>query len=833
MSSRNRFSYRRRIPKRVGTRLESGRRVDTPHPRSRQFLRVGLLLTLFIATVLAFPRQQSYDLGVQVGNVWNRNDLVAPFRFAIYKPADVLERERREAVEGTPSVVRIDPEAEWRTTVAADSLRMLFGDIFAHYRAWQFERQRGSRSTEALADSVAYSRLRDAFPVRLGERQWRYLLGSHIARTPGLGATTRAGAGEPSLDERLLADVLVVSRRLMDRQTLNVPADSLPSSQIVLWDDEERTQRLIDRSVILGLDEARDEALRLLAQRHGARPDTVALGLTLFDYVFHPNLSYQYEETLRRIDRSVSSVSETRGFVQEGEVIVREGEVVSPEVLLKFSSLNRALADMSGNFRVWRILLGQALLTLACYVMLFFFLHLFRPEIWNSTRDLSLILVLYLLFVGMFALVVRLPFDHAPGLLVPVAMVPILLTVIYDSRLAIVAVVCLALIGGFILGFDFEFLALTIFSGTLATFSVRGIRTRAQFMVATGIVLLTYVITVSVFQLFQLFDLNVYLRELGLVLGNAVLLTVTLPALWIFERLFSVTTDVTLLELSDTNQPLLRELSLRAPGSFSHSLQVANLAEAAADTIGANALLTRVGALYHDIGKMLKPEYFVENQGSDFNPHDQLTPKMSALVIASHVKDGIDLAKTWKLPRVIQDFIPMHHGTTRIEFFYQKALDRKEGGKEDVLEADFRYPGPRPTTREAGILMLADSVEAAGKSVAGSGKPSPKRFESLIDSIFKSRMEDGQLDECPLTFADLGRIRETFVSILSGMYHFRIRYPGQDAQDGGEKAMPERLPSGGATESAADSAPPENMGPSAASELKVGSGPESRPEKKD
>jgi putative nucleotidyltransferase with HDIG domain len=260
------------------------------------------------------------------------------------------------------------------------------------------------------------------------------------------------------------------------------------------------------------------------------------------------------------------------------------------------------------------------------------------------------------------------------------------------------------------------------------------------------------------------------------------------PLLWVFERAFDVTTDLTLLELSDTNRPLLKELSLRAPGTFNHSLQVANLGEAAADAIGANALLTRVGALYHDIGKMLKPEYFVENQRPGDNPHDHLKPRMSALIIASHVKEGLELGRQYNLPERVLNFIPMHHGTTRIEYFYQKAL--KERGPDDppLLESEFRYPGPRPDSKETGIMMLADSVEAASRSLSD---PTHKRLETLVDMIFNARTEDGQLDNTDLTFLDLHRIRETFLAMLLGIYHVRVKYPGQaESESSGALSAP-------------------------------------------
>jgi hypothetical protein len=221
-------------------------------------------------------------------------------------------------------------------------------------------------------------------------------------------------------------------------------------------------------------------------------------------------------------------------------------------------------------------------------------------------------------------------------------------------------------------------------------------------------------------------------------------------------------------------------LSLKAPGTFNHSLQVANLAEAAADRVSANALLARVGALYHDIGKMNKPEYFVENQRTGVNPHDELKPRMSALIIASHVKEGIEIGKQHNLPQRVLDFIPMHHGTSLIEYFYRRALDASEGSGADVSDSDFRYPGPKPNSREAGILMLADSVEAASRSVE---TPTHKRLETLINTLFSARMADGQLDDVDLTLRELNVIKDTFLNLLVGMHHVRVKYPGQEERE--------------------------------------------------
>jgi hypothetical protein len=313
----------------------------------------------------------------------------------------------------------------------------------------------------------------------------------------------------------------------------------------------------------------------------------------------------------------------------------------------------------------------------------------------------------------------------------------------------------------------------------LGVFSVRDIKDRGQFFVSALIIFVGYAVVLTGGWMYlgtpvDRFGWDVVFAAIGasFVIASQILL-------WIFERSFGVTTDLTLLELSDTNRPLLKELSLRAPGTFNHSLQVANLAEAAADRIGAHTLLTRVGALYHDIGKMLKPEYYVENQRAGANPHDKLKPRMSALIIASHVKEGLEMGKEYGLPGRVLHFIPTHHGTSRIEYFYRRARERAED-ESNVLESEFRYPGPRPDSKETGILMLADSVEAASRSL---DDPTHSRIKSLIDLIFRQHIDDGQLDDTSLTFRDLRQIRETFLSMLMGIHHVRVKYPGQEDEE--------------------------------------------------
>jgi putative nucleotidyltransferase with HDIG domain len=306
--------------------------------------------------------------------------------------------------------------------------------------------------------------------------------------------------------------------------------------------------------------------------------------------------------------------------------------------------------------------------------------------------------------------------------------------------------------------------------------AVRRVRTRNQFYKAIGAVSLTYAVCVGALALSGAF------RSLGaeLLLGVASGVASTALALLLLpllEALFGVTTELTLLELSDLNHPLLRRMILESPGTFHHSQVVGQLAEAGAHAIGASSLLARVGANYHDIGKMLKARYYVENQSGE-NVHDDLSPSMSALVIAAHVKDGVELGRQWGLPEVVTDFIPEHHGTTVMQYFYHKALERDDGAAINV--DDFRYPGPKPQSKETAIVMLADGSEAATRSLR---RPSPSRIREMVRKVFERRMGDGELDECGLTLKELARVREAFIPILVSVHHERVAYPGQSEHE--------------------------------------------------
>jgi putative nucleotidyltransferase with HDIG domain len=338
---------------------------------------------------------------------------------------------------------------------------------------------------------------------------------------------------------------------------------------------------------------------------------------------------------------------------------------------------------------------------------------------------------------------------------------------------------CGSLMAGVLLGGDFTVVVFSLASGVVGALAAPQFTIRSAIGRIGGIVGLTNLVVMLILELYRgLPELpeSMALAAVSAIVGGPLAVGIASSLLPALEGAFGITTDIRLLELSNQNLPLLKRLSLEAPGTYQHSLAVGNLAEAGADTIGANALLLRVCAYYHDVGKLVKPDYFVENQRG-INPHDSLSPSMSSLVIMSHVKEGLELATRAKLPLPIRQGVATHHGTKLIRYFYEKALTQADPGMGEIRESDYRYPGPRPHTKELGILLLADAVEAAARTIE---QPTPGRIQGMIGKIFANVVEDGQLDDCDLTFSELDKIASSFLWVLTNMYHHRIDYPGFD-----------------------------------------------------
>jgi putative nucleotidyltransferase with HDIG domain len=772
------MSFLKRIPflkprvRPVGDTLEAG---DAPQERSRRrralVLKGFLFSAIVVVTMLAFPRGTLYQYTVEQDEIWRRPNLHARFTFAIQKPADELEREREQVRQSTLPIFQQDLDATTSLRIEASALGQRFDRLLGHYASYVENRTRG-RIEEALQDSLSHAASIDSLGLRFTQLEWQMLRESYINQSMGLVTQQRQSVPAPRLDRVTLAAAEQELRRQLGDGIITVSKSSISSDSITVRVEQRNSQNARALVRVRDLNEALQDVSDRFASRWLGEPLTLQIAEKVYGLLVKGNLILDVEATERTLAIAESEIVPTEGIVRENEVIVRQGDRVTADIMRKLGSLKEQILQQSGGQIQWKAALGHFLVTIASLLIFYLYLYLLRKSIFQDNAKLTLITLLFLGVIAIYGVALRAALIDM--YVVPVAIVAILLTVMFDSRVALFGSLSLAFIGSHLLNYDFSFTFATVFASTLGIFSVRDIRNRSQFFISASVVFSGYLLVLTADLLLQNTPTARFTDHVIFVGINSVLLLLAYPALWIFERVFDVTTDLTLLELSDTNRPILKELSLKAPGTFNHVLQVANLSESAAASIGANALLTRVGALYHDIGKMVKPEYFVENQRGGVNPHDGLKPRMSALIIASHVKEGIEMARRIRLPQEVEDFIPMHHGTTRIEYFYQRALSQHKEGDPAVQESGFRYPGPRPHSKETSILMLADGIEAASRALEN---PSRKRLEGLIDSIVEARLEDGQLDNTNLTFRELNTIKESMLSVLTGIYHVRVKYP--------------------------------------------------------
>lgn len=552
--------------------------------------------------------------------------------------------------------------------------------------------------------------------------------------------------------------------------------------------DSERTVDLAEVSGVLDLRTGLESALRNRLLEH----DVVARrwikpAVTFLETNISPNLVFNRAETAERVRRAAANVTPRSQVFRRGQVLVRRGDTVTAEIARTLAVIRGQRQDLTEYSK----LLGIALLVVLLVVGWWRVLGRFSEHAERRPR-LSMVLILVLLFtacnrLGVFlagAVALSAP---APGMAtvnaylwaLPYAAGPAVVSLLLGVQVSVLFALGNALLAGLMLGGDFAVVIYALSSGLVGALATQRFRDRTAFSRVGAVVGGANLVVLLVLELYRgMPDLPeaTALAAVCAVIGGPLsvgLVSFLMPSL---ESVFRVTTDIRLLELSNQNLPLLKRLSLEAPGTYQHSLAVGNLAEAGADAVGANALLLRVCAYYHDVGKLVKPEYFVENQRGS-NPHDTLSPSMSALVIQSHVKEGLEMARAAKLPLPIRQAIATHHGTKLIRYFYSRAKERSDPGMGEVRESDYRYPGPKPHTKELGVLLLADAVEAAARTLE---TPTPGRIQSMINKIFADALEDGQLDDCDLTFSELDKIASAFLWVLTNMYHHRIDYPGFD-----------------------------------------------------
>lgn len=740
--------------------------------KKQRYIRIAIFTAFIGIIVISLPQTsfRSVD-NYTINEPWRGDDLAAPFHFAIKKSETELEAEREQIRRSTPPIFHMSQTAEINVQTRLDSLFRNMQPVLDSYVQWQ--RAKLDESIPAANDSVRHAQEKQFSNIQLSAPAWNYLLENYANNRIGNQPAARfVGNDIKSRIEFLISDVMLDG-------IINMSKADLTLEEITVRDLRQRTERNINTANTRDLAEVREFAQFRFSRNHAQENADVAY--QIFNQVISSNWIYNASDTQSRLEELLGNISLTKGAVAQGEIIVRRGDLVTPAIANRLDSLAEARATTATEIERWLRFSGEMIVILITCLVFFMYLYLYRRRIYENS-GMFLLVFLVLSMVILAAGIID-TLEGVSGYIVPVAIAPIILTIIYDSRVGLMATITLAIIMAIINENSFELLVATTTACSMGVFSVRDIKKRSQFFFTTpGVVFVTYMLVISGFALARFSGFEKFGNDMFYIAINAVFILFTYPLILFFEKSFKITTDFTLLELGDTNHPLLKELMTKAPGTFHHSLQVANLAEAAASAIGANSLMCRVGALYHDIGKTVKPGYFIENQ-SGVNDHDRLKARMSALVIKAHVSDGVKMAEEHSLPKVIVDFIKTHHGTSLIRYFYDKAQKNSEKDTE-VPEDDYRYDGPVPFTREQGIMLLADGVEAASRAMKD---PTYTKLENLINRMVEDHISEGQLNNCPLTFQQITIIKETFLGILVGVYHSRVEYPDDKKDSKKEK----------------------------------------------
>jgi putative nucleotidyltransferase with HDIG domain len=710
-------------------------------------LRVKLLIGLVsVALIVAmFPRGESIEAEVSVGSIWIHDDLIAPFSFPVVKDPIIYAGELQSAATAVyPVFIKDDGKQN-----IVDSVQN-----YNNYMLFVLDSILTKAGDEPVNPTFLSSGSFNTFKSL--RRQERNMAGRRSAGLKELFAAAK------NIAEHIAGD------GILNPKNYTGGKDSI-AIRVGNVDKIEPAGNYIN------LEEARRRASEKIREKNYSSETTAALN----EYTLHfivSNINFNEELTHEEVQQAQNNISKYSGIVNENERIIAKHDRVTREAKLKIDSYRASKAERIGEEGFFFQNVGKVLHISFLIALFSIYLYLFRKKIYYNNSRLLLIAILFLIIsVATFLvnhLTLQLPLQYM--IFIPAA--SMLLTIIFDSRVGFYSTVILCLIAGALRGNDYTFSAMSLFAGGLSVYTVRDIKNRSQIFRSFLYILIGYSVSVLAFGLERFASYQVILSELGFASINALVSPVlTYGMLIFFERLFRITTDLTLLELSNFDRPLLKDLARKAPGTFNHSMTMGTLAESAAEKVGANPLLARVGAYYHDIGKTLSPQNFVENQLNNKNIHENLVPSESVNLILTHVQEGVELAKEYDLPQEIIDFIPMHHGTSVMSYFYEKA--KKMYGESKVNIDDFRYHGPRPNTKETAIIMLADGCESAVRSVED---PDSIKVENVINKIIKDRIDTGELNDSPLTFKDIELIKESFISILLGQHHRRIRYPKQE-----------------------------------------------------
>lgn len=720
--------------------------------RKSRRIKFAILFLSAILIVLMFPKGESLETEVNVGTVWIQDDLIAPFSFPIIKQPETYRRELETARESVyPIFLRNDDASR----ISIDSLKSYNNKLLTIIDTDLLEAKPDFENTTFLS-SQSYRVFK---ALRLKDKQF--------ARKNGVSLVGIFNKIESSLSQIYKTGVLSIKEEQIPKDSIAVRRGNI--------DIIDLKNRYFDYQQV------KDLLLEQFSSKDYSEELLKAIGEYASHFIF-ATLIYSPEATREEVELAQGKVSRFSGIINENERIIAKHDRITQEIKQKIDSYRTAKGEMIGTEGLWLQLLGKFLHVAFLLYLLSIYIFLFRKKIYDDNKKLLVFAILILWVAFVTFLVNEINLNDSLRLLIFIPTASMLITIMFDSRIGFYSTVIISLIAGGLRGNDYTFVVMNIVAGALSVYTVRDIKNRTQIFRSFMFILIGYVTTILAFGLERFESWQKILIEFSFAGTNALISPVlTYGLLVFFEKIFGITTEITLLELTNFDRPLLRDLARKAPGTFNHSLTMGTLAEASAEAIGANPLLARVGAYYHDIGKTLSPQYFVENQLDNKNLHEELAPEESVKVLINHIKRGVELAEKHKLPPEIIDFIPMHHGTTVVAFFYDKA--KKMYGEDKVNIDDYKYAGPKPNTKETAIVLLADSCESAVRAIE---KPDSEKVENLISNLISAKINDGQLDDSPLTFRDIDKIKETFVNILLGQHHRRIRYPKQDELEKGE-----------------------------------------------
>jgi putative nucleotidyltransferase with HDIG domain len=677
------------------------------------FSKYLLLIATVILISFLFPNNARFQYEYQKDQTWRYNDLYAPFDFPIEKTSEELEVEKSRIQENFSPVYQKYP------AISDQKIGQFLEDI----------------NTQVL---LAHSDL--TLTHFRNNAQTYAAVGTNLIEQAYQRGVIRLDSTHLSKQDRFVIQV---------REGGNLTPYTLQSVKTV------------------------DQALEIIRKEliSTSLPDAGVL-IPLLEPLIVPNITFDATFSNQLLEAEIGKISPSKGVVQKAELIINRDGIVTDDIYLKLNSFKiHYEQEITKDKSYWGVFLGYLLLSSLIIGAFFIFLRFNAPQIFN--RFFSLLFLLLLILVFSYLVYLIDPIDELSTYIIPFCIVPIVLKNFFSERVALFTHLIIVLIASFLTSLGYEFTFLTLLAGIIATVTISETRDWGQFFKSILFIFLTYTIGFVGLSLIRDGQIsNVEYRTISWLLLNSVLIMLSYPLIPLLGRIFGYISSISLIELADMNRPLLKELSLKTPGTMQHSLQVANLAEAAADKIGANALLVKVGALYHDIGKMKNPQFFVENQQNSVNPHDQIGEKESAGIIIGHVTEGLKMAEKARLPKVLIDFIASHHGTTRTEYFFRNYKTKHPD--EDVDSSVFTYPGPKPKTKEEAIMMLADSLEAASKSMK---QPTPESIRKLVADVTQYKIEAEQFSDSDLTFSEIEQCKEVFEGMLISIYQPRIEYP--------------------------------------------------------